>query len=321
MHCTFVNMMTLLLLFGSSYVAAFMPNIYNNDKVMTGKHQKYNPIIKSYPKILIPLFMADDSSDNANNKKSGFDLDSMMNRVKDGFNNNKSNLKTYSLSKPVAGTKTKTATPSTTNEVEANDDNDGGINFSVLTDRVKDFDVNALSKSFGAIKDNAFKGELGTRGEIYVVAQFSILLFVLIGTIPIIGNTFISIIGPFLLLSGIAIIVLGVLDLGSSLSPWSVPVDNNDSTLIKTGMYQYIRHPLYSGLIASCTGLGIITESSTRLLLTILLIYVLNLKSNIEEQELINKYNNDYKNYQKDVTGKFFPNELFNFLPWNNKQD
>lgn len=270
---------------------------------------------------------------STDDKKSGFDFDQVMNRMKGGFDlssiggKSDSFAKTYSLSP-----KQRSSSPSTSakvkpeevynvkndSDVKASED---GIDFSMITDRMKDLDVSVFSKSLISVKENVLKGEFGSRGEIYFALQAGILLFVLIGNIPVIGDTILTILGPALVVSGVIFLVTGGLELGSSLSPWPVPVDSKDSKLIKSGPYQYVRHPLYAGLIAACTGIGIITDSAARLLLTALLVYVLNLKSEFEEQELINKFGSDYINYQTEVTGKFFPNDLLDLLPWTTKDE
>jgi protein-S-isoprenylcysteine O-methyltransferase Ste14 len=102
--------------------------------------------------------------------------------------------------------------------------------------------------------------------------------------------------------------------MGTSLSPWPIPTGED---LITTGLFGKIRHPLYAGLIALMGGLSIATGSAERLILTVALFYTLDIKSDFEERELAKQYST-YDDYKKVVTGKFFPSELLDLLPWKN---
>jgi protein-S-isoprenylcysteine O-methyltransferase Ste14 len=57
-------------------------------------------------------------------------------------------------------------------------------------------------------------------------------------------------------------------------------------------------------------GLSIITDSVARLLLTCALYYVLDVKSEYEEEKLKEIYGSDYEIYKQEVSGKFFPADL-----------
>ena len=58
------------------------------------------------------------------------------------------------------------------------------------------------------------------------------------------------------------------------------------------------------------------TESAPRLLLTAALWYLLELKSDYEEEELIKDYEYEYEVYRKEVPGKFLLDEVIAVLPW-----
>jgi hypothetical protein len=45
--------------------------------------------------------------------------------------------------------------------------------------------------------------QVGERGEQYVVAQFSLFLFIAIGGLPLVGDAVLPILGPTLILSGL----------------------------------------------------------------------------------------------------------------------
>ena len=157
------------------------------------------------------------------------------------------------------------------------------------------------------------KGRVGERGEQYVIAQFSLLLFIAIGGVPFIGNAdalLSDIVGPLMILLGILLVYRSVIDLNNNLSPWPIPTTERGS-LVDIGIYSCIRHPMYAGVLLGMIGLSLWTESFLRLLLTILLLLVLDAKSDYEETKLIDTYGSSYEDYMIKVPGKFFP--LVNF--------
>ena len=189
-------------------------------------------------------------------------------------------------------------------------------NLSELQNKLQNLlgSINAdgLTENLDAIKSNVISGELGSRGETYAVAQLLVLGCILGGGVPFAGDAAMFLLGPGLLFAGAGVIFVSVNDLGDSLSPWPVPSGNG----LKTGgLYAEMRHPTYAGLLAACAGGSIVTDSATRLLLTALLFYSLDVKSDYEEEELLMKYP-EYATYQATVTSKFFPESIINQLPW-----
>lgn len=162
------------------------------------------------------------------------------------------------------------------------------------------------------IMENVLDGKFGERGEQYVVAQFSLFLFIAIGNIPFIGDTLTTILGPLLIGTGLIAVYKASSDLKDNLSPWPVPADpqSGRGSLVKSGIYAYVRHPMYTGVLMGMTGLSIITDSVARLLLTCALYYVLDVKSEYEEEKLKEIYGSDYEIYKQEVSGKFFPADL-----------
>ena len=112
----------------------------------------------------------------------------------------------------------------------------------------------------------------GSRGEWYVVAQF--VLFGLIATAPLLTgnipawNTPWSItslvVGLGLGLLGLVLAFAGLLHLGSNLT--ALPHPKPDSTMVESGAYSIVRHPIYSGLIFGAFGWMLIWGSLLALL-------------------------------------------------------
>ena len=84
---------------------------------------------------------------------------------------------------------------------------------------------------------------------------------------------------------GIIIIVLSFYQLGSNLSPFPSPVKNAD--LITTGIFKYLRHPIYTGILLILFSVAIYNTSEYKLIISILLLILFQFKSKYEESRLI----------------------------------
>lgn len=194
---------------------------------------------------------------------------------------------------------------------------------SQLQETFQSLNLGELSESFqkldfNAIKDNAMAGKLGERGEIYFFAQVFVALCVLGGGLPILGDPLMLLLGPGLLVGGLIVMAVALTGMGKSLSPWPVPPDSAQTDgLVTDGLFQYVRHPSYAGLLAACAGLSLLTGSAQRLVLTALLWYILDVKSDYEESELVNAFPGEYETYQNQVPQKFVPQAFLDLLPWN----
>ena len=121
----------------------------------------------------------------------------------------------------------------------------------------------------------------------------------------IIPQTQIIQVSPFFYLMGflfimIALIILfvAIKDLGSNLSPFPRPKKN--SNLVTTGIYRFMRHPMYYSLILISFGVFIIKLSIYYLFLTISLGLIIKFKIALEEQYLNNKFKK-YLLYKNEV--------------------
>lgn len=112
-----------------------------------------------------------------------------------------------------------------------------------------------------------------------------------------------KIISLFVSIIGLLIIVLALLQLNKNLSPFPTPKDK--AVLIQNGLYKYVRHPIYSGILLLFIGYSIFQDSWYKLGISILLALLFHYKAAYEEQLLSLKYK-DYNLY-KSNTGKFFP--------------
>jgi protein-S-isoprenylcysteine O-methyltransferase Ste14 len=177
--------------------------------------------------------------------------------------------------------------------------------------------VDLSSLNLDILRENAMKGEVGTRGEVYFAIQIFLFLCIAFGGVPVVGDTLTFLLGPGLLVAGVAVLVLGTVDLGDALSPWPIPTSKVG--LKTAGIYAQMRHPMYAGTLAIAAGLSIVTGSANRLLLTAILWYLLEVKSDVEEKALAAQYP-EYAKYKQDVPGKFVPTTVLAELPWNKER-
>ncbi|MEL6812206.1 MAG: isoprenylcysteine carboxylmethyltransferase family protein [Bacteroidota bacterium] len=105
------------------------------------------------------------------------------------------------------------------------------------------------------------------------------------------------------LIIGVFIILLGILNLNENLSPFPSPKRN--ANLISSGIYKYIRHPIYTGILIAMTSYAVFVACPFKLTITLVLAIVFYFKSNLEEELLIERFE-QYKDYIKS-TGRFFP--------------
>jgi protein-S-isoprenylcysteine O-methyltransferase Ste14 len=90
----------------------------------------------------------------------------------------------------------------------------------------------------------------------------------------------------------------GLVDLGQNLTPLPYPKDNGQ--MVQTGVYNLVRHPLYSGLIFAALSWAVFQLSLSHLMAAIILFIFLDIKARREETWLIEKYP-DYAQYQERV--------------------
>lgn len=145
-----------------------------------------------------------------------------------------------------------------------------------------------------------------SRGAGWVIAQ--VILFVLIFIAPLIERssppTFLAVpLGLFVAALGLLFALRGVMQLGSSLSIFPRPVPNGQ--LVRTGVYRFVRHPIYTGVILGAVGWAVVTWSVLAFIGAGILLVFFDRKSAQEEIWLVEQYP-DYVDYQRQ-TKKLIP--------------
>ncbi|HQG32287.1 MAG TPA: isoprenylcysteine carboxylmethyltransferase family protein, partial [Deltaproteobacteria bacterium] len=94
------------------------------------------------------------------------------------------------------------------------------------------------------------------------------------------------------------LLLAGLVRLGSNLTP--LPFPKEDATLVQTGPYRLVRHPMYSGGIILAYGWALAAGGWLTLAYATVLLVFLDIKSAREEQWLAERFP-DYSDYQRRV--------------------
>jgi len=100
------------------------------------------------------------------------------------------------------------------------------------------------------------------------------------------------------MLAGGGLMLAAFTNLGKGLTPLPYPKD--DGQLIQTGVYGFIRHPIYCGVFALALGWALVVCGPLTVLYAVLLLLFLDVKSRREERWLSAKFP-AYADYQKRV--------------------
>ena len=116
---------------------------------------------------------------------------------------------------------------------------------------------------------------------------------------------------PVLRSLGLAIGVLGILllvqsyrALGRSHSPWTTPLEG--ATLVISGPYRIVRHPVYAAFILVGLGLEMLFASPVGLMVVAVECVYYDLRTREEERWLVNRYP-EYAGYRRRVPGRLLP--------------
>jgi protein-S-isoprenylcysteine O-methyltransferase Ste14 len=128
---------------------------------------------------------------------------------------------------------------------------------------------------------------LGPRGEGWVVIQFVLLAAVAVSGLA--GPAWVTtVLGAVLLAAGLLLAFRGVVNLRDALTPLPHPRDG--ASLVDTGSYRLVRHPIYGGIIVGAAGWGLVTASPLALVGAAVLLGFFRLKSAREELWLEARY-------------------------------
>lgn len=135
---------------------------------------------------------------------------------------------------------------------------------------------------------------LGAHGEGWVTGQ--VLLLAAVGVAGVVDRpdwdgdalAVSTVVGLGLVVAGLVIGIVGVRDLGPSLTP--VPRPKDGAALVQKGIYGWVRHPLYLGLVLGALGWALFSASLLGVAFTVALAVFLDLKARREEVWLRERY-------------------------------
>lgn len=138
-----------------------------------------------------------------------------------------------------------------------------------------------------------------------VTAQFVLLLALVL--VPRGGGwvvpPWLRVVAGVLGVVGVVIMLLGGTALGRGLT--AAPLPNAHAQLRTGGLYRFVRHPIYSGLLLMAGAIAVVSGSVARLLVFAALVGLISVKARWEERQLMMRFP-DYAAYAAR-TPRFVP--------------
>ena len=115
---------------------------------------------------------------------------------------------------------------------------------------------------------------------------------------------FVNLVGVGFIVIGLALRIVARLTLGRQFSYALRTLDEHK--LIKHGIYKRVRHPAYTGDLLFWFGVALLLSSLNGFLILLLLIPCFTYRTKIEENMLIARFGDEYREYMK-TTKRFLP--------------
>lgn len=112
-----------------------------------------------------------------------------------------------------------------------------------------------------------------------------------------------SILGVLLILFGLILSLVSTVSLGRNLTP--NPVPKSSAKLVQSGWYQYVRHPIYGGILLVAWGISLPLLHVPSLVAATGLLLFFHIKARYEESHLRKRFP-EYDEYSKS-TWRFLP--------------
>ncbi len=142
------------------------------------------------------------------------------------------------------------------------------------------------------------------RGAWYVVIQAALIGLILFGPrgLPLVSSepliTILYSCGLVIGFLACLIMAIAVINLGKNLTPLPCPKD--DAVLIQNGLYRFVRHPIYFGVLLAALAWFLIFPGAYVLAYSIGLFFLFDIKARREEVWLVVRFPS-YSEYQRRV--------------------
>ena len=114
------------------------------------------------------------------------------------------------------------------------------------------------------------------------------------------SNVTFKLMGVFLIIIGSIPFILGHIELG-----WRTHMPSVKDTLVRHGLYAYVRHPIYAGGFLIIIGIGLFKPTLVFVIACVLGVIWLDVQARLEEIDLVQRMP-DYREYMKQVP-RFIP--------------
>jgi protein-S-isoprenylcysteine O-methyltransferase Ste14 len=139
----------------------------------------------------------------------------------------------------------------------------------------------------------------------FVVVQAILLGLLFFGPVRLsageacgVQNQLLQWLGYAVFVVGSSIAIIAAFYLGKNLTPLPKPKDNSE--LVQAGLYGWVRHPIYFGVIVLALGWGLIQQTLLVWIYVLALIIFFDIKSRKEERWLVERFST-YADYQGRV--------------------
>jgi protein-S-isoprenylcysteine O-methyltransferase Ste14 len=103
--------------------------------------------------------------------------------------------------------------------------------------------------------------------------------------------------------SGLLLIMIAQAQMGRS---WRIGIDRTPTALVTGGLYRFVRHPIYCGILASTVGLVLILPSAWSLMAGLQIALLIAIQSRLEERHLLAVHGAAFGEYA-ERSGRFIP--------------
>jgi protein-S-isoprenylcysteine O-methyltransferase Ste14 len=108
-----------------------------------------------------------------------------------------------------------------------------------------------------------------------------------------------TVVGLFITVAGLLFAIWARVHLGKN---WSgMPTIRKDHTIIRTGPYRFVRHPIYAGILIGLTGTAIGIGYLIVFFCVILIFGLFVIKFRMEETFLLEEFGEEYARYKREV--------------------